>query len=73
MSNHKGRLAKLEAAQAPNKTQRLIVLKDGIYTERGQVIAEADYKAIESDPAYDVTLLKIVYASATKHSEQPVN
>jgi hypothetical protein len=63
MSSHKNRIAKLEDKHAPKVTPRVIVLKNGVYSERGQVLTEADYIAIASDPANDVTLLHIVYAS----------
>jgi hypothetical protein len=63
MSSHKNRIAKLEDKRAPKVMPRVIVLKNGIYTERGQVLSEADYIAIATSPANDVTLINIVRAS----------
>ena len=55
------RLANLEAQHAPKQEPRIVVLQDGIYTERGHVISAAEYQAIAEDPRYDITLVKIVY------------
>jgi len=60
MSNLNNRLAKLETERPRTTERRLIVLDGGIYRERGQRIAEVEYKAIVSNPAYDVTLFEIV-------------
>jgi hypothetical protein len=60
MKNHNSRLAKLETKPSNKRPPRLIVLDDGIYYERGQVLAEAEYKTIAEDRRFDVTLCEIV-------------
>ncbi len=60
--NIRARIAKLEKQTRPI-SQRVIFLRDGMYSECGQVISEAEYRAIASDPANDVLLLRIVRAS----------
>jgi hypothetical protein len=60
MTSHKSRLHKLEAQQPRKTTARFIVLSDGVYREREQILSEAEYNAIASDPANDVTLVEIV-------------
>jgi 7-keto-8-aminopelargonate synthetase-like enzyme len=63
MSSHKKRLEALEA-QRHTGTRRVIVLSDGVYSEGGQVISEAEYKAIASDTERDVLLIEIVRAES---------
>lgn len=69
MKNHSSRLARLEAKHAPGRP-RFIILKDGIYTERGQAMTAEEYTALASDPAYDVTLCEVVYASNWKDTHE---
>jgi hypothetical protein len=58
--SHSSRLTKLEAAQPRKTTPRVIVLDDGRYYERGQILSAAEYQAIVSDPSNSVTLCEIV-------------
>jgi len=69
MTNHKNRLAKLEQQTAPVSMPRVIVQWDNKYHEGGIEMSEADYQAIAQDPASDVTLICVVYASEA----QPVS
>jgi hypothetical protein len=70
MSSISRRLGKLEQRQAPGKTARLIVLENGIYEERGQAMTEAEYQAIASDPANDVTIIEIVRTKPKQENNQ---
>ena len=71
MTNLHSRLNQLEKQSAPAKQMpRVIVQWDGVYHEGGHVISEADYQAIAQDPASDITLIKVVYASEADQESQ---